>query len=895
MTTANTFRCTVSALVLVLVTAAGRVALAEARSPSSLETTEVAGEVLQIQAPLPPAGSETLVRNIELRFPRQGNRSSVDFQTYLYYMEMDNFVSLPSQGKWVPYNEATERVILDDFRRLWDTGFLEDLWIDVVDEPWPNGVMGKRIVFNMEERQRVKIVAFEGSEKFDRGKIDENLQENGIVVRLDEFLDEGLIRRIKGVLNFMYSTEGYQFTEITHEITEMLEGPKVVQLTFHIEEGPKGIVQEIEFIGNVEVDDSELKGHMKNIRERYWLSWLTRRGTYKAVLFEEDADRIVEHYLDQGFIQADVGQPEVEYLGESEDGTERLVRLRIPVQEGERYRIGEVVYEGNEVLTEAGMGFIFRDLEPGEYYSEGDVRAAFELAREVYGARGYYEMTIFPDLKPRTATDASVNGDGNGNGNGTVSGVHEDDAAADEERLTHLNGSPLVDVVIRVQEGEQYFINRIVFKGNTTTHDEVIRRELSLQENGVFNTNGLKYSVRRLNQLGYFEQFEEADVDVAHIEGSENEVDVTFELSEAHLNQLTFGAGVSQFDGFFGQMSFQTQNFLGRGKNFSIGLQRGSRVKNYSVGFTEPYLFTKPISAGLQLYSREINWLFAYQEQTKGGSVTLGFPLSYWTRGFLSYSYEETQVGDISPFLFNSLTPGAMSYNPFLTDAILLGSGGRRTVGRITPSIRYNTVDHPIFPNSGQELSASLDLAGVGGNTKFLKPSLSGTWYTRHTDRTIIGFRVQWEVISADNPDQIPVFERLWSGGEYSVRGFDIRRIGPTVSDLNPDVSADSYQGRMVIGGNKSLVVNAEYQFTLSEPVRLILFYDAGQVQDFKQKFTMKDFKTSTGVELRFFMPMLNVPFRLIYSWNPQRDGVYNNEWRPQEKTTVRFAVGTTF
>ena len=137
-------------------------------------------------------------------------------------------------------------------------------------------------------------------------------------------------------------------------------------------------------------------------------------------------------------------------------------------------------------------------------------------------------------------------------------------------------------------------------------------------------------------------------------------------------------------------------------------------MKNYSVGFTEPYLFTKPISAGLQLYSREINWLFAYQEQTKGGSVTLGFPLSYWTRGFLSYSYEETQVGDISPFLFNSLTPGAMSYNPFLTDAILLGSGGRRTVGRITPSIRYNTVDHPIFPNSGQELSASLDLGRRG-------------------------------------------------------------------------------------------------------------------------------------------------------------------------------------
>ena len=158
-----------------------------------------------------------------------------------------------------------------------------------------------------------------------------------------------------------------------------------------------------------------------------------------------------------------------------------------------------------------------------------------------------------------------------------------------------------------------------------------------------------------------------------------------------------------------------------------------------------------------------------------------------------------------------------------------------------------------------------------------------------------MGFRVQYRHLQASASDTIPVFERLWLGGEYSVRGFDIRRIGPLVSDINPDVDFDSYQGLIVMGGNKSLLVNAEYQFVLGGPVRLVGFFDAGQVQDFGHDFRMKDFKSSTGIELRFFMPMLNVPFRLIYYYNPQVDDVYNDRFQPQEKHGFRFAMGTTF
>jgi len=186
-------------------------------------------------------------------------------------------------------------------------------------------------------------------------------------------------------------------------------------------------------------------------------------------------------------------------------------------------------------------------------------------------------------------------------------------------------------------------------------------------------------------------------------------------------------------------------------------------------------------------------------------------------------------------------------------------------------------------------------MAGLGGNTRYLKPVLEGTWYFRHMSRGVIGLRTQYQFISSGAPNQIPVFERLWLGGEYSVRGFDIRRIGPTLSDIDPTVPEASFNGRTVIGGNKSLLFNAEYQIIIAQPVRFIFFYDTGQVQNFGDQFAMRDFKTSTGAELRFFMPMLNVPFRLIYSWNPQREGVYNDNFAPQESTTFRFAVGTTF
>jgi outer membrane protein insertion porin family len=350
---------------------------------------------------------------------------------------------------------------------------------------------------------------------------------------------------------------------------------------------------------------------------------------------------------------------------------------------------------------------------------------------------------------------------------------------------------------------------------------------------------------------------------------------------------------------------------MGRGETFTVSLQAGSRAQNYQVAFTEPYLFDRAITGGIDVYKRELRYLYQFTQSSVGGNLIFGFPVRDFTRLFINYSYEQTRVKDLNPLYTD---PAAIAGNPFLADMLLLGQGGSRTVSKVVPSLVHNTIDNPIFPTSGRRYSLSMDLAGLGGDTNFFKPMLEGVWYIPHTRRTSFGMRGQFAYIRQFGGSlPLPIFERLYLGGEYSIRGFDLRTVGPKAP---PIVTPPTYLGApflpelmpgaqpltptitpslLVIGGNKSLLFNAEYLISIAGPVRLVLFYDAGQALDTGENFAFDEFKTSTGAEIRFFMPVLNVPFRLIFAYNPQRDGVFDNNLQPAKKFVFRFAVGSTF
>ncbi len=596
--------------------------------PPSPETTAPQGPV---PAPkLPPEGSPPLIRFIQITFPTQGDISVVEPRTYLYYIQTQ--VSRPSDGVWVPYDEKTEASLLEDFKRLWATNFLDDLSIEVIDAPYDNGVMGKRIIYKMEERQRVKIVDYTGSKKLDQTKIEEKLKEENILIRLDSFIDPGQIRKVESVVRSFMASKGYQYAEVTHELKPLPSGPKLVNLTFTVTEGPKVKIKKIEFEGNKAMSDGDLAGEMKHNKAAHWLSFVTSRGVYQEAMFEEDADRIQAYYRDRGYISARVGQPEVKILQDEKDGKTRNVELKVPVTEGDRYRIGSIDFEGNKVVKTEGLRPLFK-LTEGDYYSEKQIRKGMEVSRELYGTVGYWEFTGYPDLKPRNIPDPSK---------------MNDPAALEEAKKQPA----IVDVTMKMQEGEQYFVNRITFQGNTTTRDNVIRREIRLLENGVFNTEALKFSVRRINQLGYFKQIEEGKSDVVKVEktpGEKNKVDVTLKFEEQNRNQLTFGAGVSQYEGFFGQLAFQTSNFMGRGESATFSVLAGARVRNYQLAFTEPFLFDRPITAGFDIFSREIRYYYSYTQASTGFNIVTGFPVGNFSRMFFNYRLEESRVKDIDP------------------------------------------------------------------------------------------------------------------------------------------------------------------------------------------------------------------------------------------------------
>ena len=884
---------------------------ARAQQPAAANPTTVCGAPIPRPAALPPAGSGPVIFQIVPCFAAQENVNLVDIQTYLYYIRLK--YSQPSQGIWIPYNEDAEKQILEDFKQLWGTGFLDNLSIETQDYTFENGVQGKLVVYNMEERQRVKNVDYVGSKKLERSKIEEKLKTSNTVIRLDTFIDPSLIRKVEGLVRDMMKEKGFQAAEVTHEITPVTGQQKQVNLVFNLSEGPKVKIRDVDFTGNKAFSDGKLRGRMKENRAHWFLSWLTGRGTYQETKFEEDAQRVTEYYQDHGYVRAQVGEPQLKDLGESKDKKTKWVQLTIPVNEGNAYRVSNFQISGNTVVKTEALMPLFK-LKNGDYYSQKLVRKGFQKAQEIYGAGGYMEFTGYPDFKYSDEPDPTQP-------------ITPASLAAVTPTTTNgtdgKSSAPTVDITLRINEGKQYKVNRIIFPGNVTTHDNVIRRELRLYENSVFDTEALKYSIKRLNQLGYFKPLEGPgkDVSIDKTPNVDNKVDVKMKLEEQNRNQLTFGAGVSQFEGFFGQLSFQTSNFLGRGESFTVSAQSGSRAQNYSVAFTEPFLFDRNITGGANLFKQDIRYVGQFTQKTAGGVLTFGFPLGNgFTRMFTNYSYERVRVTEISAAYED---PVLLQQNPFLRDSLLIGQSGERIVSKVTPTLQYNSVDQPIFPTSGKRLIIGSDFAGLGGNTKYTKPTIEGVVFFKQNNRMSLGFRGQVEYIRNLTNSPLPIFEKLFLGGEYSVRGYDLRTIGP--SDLKTG---------LVLGGNKSLLFNVEQYINIAGPVRLILFFDAGQVRDTGQGFAWKEevrqivtppipllfdptatatltnpnvpeqvivtglrsaFKTSTGAEIRFFMPVLNVPFRLIFAYNPQRGGVLNNNLQPQKGFQFRFAVGTTF
>lgn len=806
---------------------------AQAQTPPQ----SVCGLPVPAPATAPTPGGSPAIVALLLCFDKQGGSSSIDPATYLHYVRLRP--SEASLGLWRTFDDDADRTARDDFGRLWATGFLDDLLIETVPYPFANGAEGVVVVYRMHERQRVKLVDYEGLDSVGRSAVMDALKEKGITLRLDAFLDPLQVRRAVTVIRDLMADKGFPYAEVTPSVEPLPDQPQLARVRFVISEGPKVAIRAVQFLGNTAFADERLRRVLKGSRPRGLLSLVVGGGTYNEEAFADDAALIEEFYRDEGFIQARVGQQTVRVLDDSADGKTRWVQLRIPISEGPRFTVGSVKVDGHTVFKEEALAPLF-GLKAGEVYRQNQVRKGFERARDVYGAAGYFEFTAYPDIKPRPPTEGAV-----------------------------------ADVTIRVQEGKPYSVRRIEFAGNTQTRDEVIRRELGIFEGAPFNTEALKYSLRRINQLGYFKPLDDAAMDVKKVTGTDDKVDVTIRVEEQNRNQLQFGAGMSQYEGFFGSVSFTTANLFGGGRSLTVAAQAGTRSRNYQLSFTEPFAFNRAMSIGSSVYSRKVDYAMTsattdYSEVRSGANMTSGMAWRRFTRLFFTYGYEiiDTAMTDAL----------SASLNGAATGGVVLTQEGRFTESSVTPSIVYNTVDNPFAPRQGMRLSATYQYAGgwLGGTNRFVRPELQGILYVPLTRRTALGMRANAGGIWNMSRQELPYYQRYFLGGEQQIRGVNVRSVGPLT------------EANAATGGTRFAVFNVELYYDLLPQVRTMLFHDAGQAFSESQAFDLRTLRTSSGVEVRVNVPMLNVPFRLIYAWNVYRDAF-------QPARALKFAVGTTF
>jgi len=718
-----------------------------------------------------------------------------------------------------------EDLLRRDFRVLWSTGFFSNIKIEREE-----GKHGKIVKITVEENPLIKNIVYKTGKKLKEDDIVNKLKEKDEYILPYSYFNPNKLQKIQKTIEDLLVEKGLQSGKV--EVERNKTGKNEYEILFNIKEGPKIKVGEVEFEGRPKLLKSVLTWAMKDNKPHGFLSWIMGKDVFKQNKISDDLASLKKKYKEYGYMEATIGEPRIEETTKRSIffRKQKMKRIIIPVDAGYRYTVGEVKIEGNKIVNTRFLRTFVR-LNEGEIYSTKLTEKSTEKMSEFYRNFGYLFIYIVPveSLDPKRKQ---------------------------------------VSVTFNVNEGELAFLNRLEFKGNTYTKDKVIRREMLLREGDVFRVDYFKDSLLRLRQLGLVEL--DGEPQVKQDPDKPTQMNVTLNLKELQRNNVQFTAGYSGYEGAFVAVSYSTVNFLGAGENLEFMIQHGKNIKNYMFGFSEPYVFDLPMTLGFNIFNRYLIYPGLFDEKEKGISLNFGARVKGYWRTSVTYSYENIHI-DVT----GGTEEGYSSLSPYY-----YMQGGDYNVSSISPSIYRSTVDSPLTPSRGTLYLASCKLAGgiLGGEVSMIKPHFEWSFFHPIIFNHVIGFHVEHQFIRPYHGSAIPIWEKFYLGGERSIRGYEIYTIGPR----------DPGTGRNM-GGEKSLVFNAEYIIPVGGPLYTIFFYDAGNAYDRGQKISTGSLYTSAGLELRIFVPALRVPFRLIFAYNNRK--IYSSD----TNFAIRFAIGTTF
>jgi outer membrane protein insertion porin family len=748
------------------------------------------------------------------------------------------------------YDEAA---LQRDLRSVWNTGYFDDVRIER-----EQGAKGWRITIYVREKPTIRTIDYKGLNSVSQSDVLERYKKTKVGLTVDSPYDATKVIKAKVVLQQLLAEHGRQFANIAVQVQQI--PPASVGVTFVIKEGPKIKVGKIKFQGNKHVSSRTLQEAMKNLHpigipKSIFLESLFAK-TFDASKLDEDAERVRDALQHEGYFKAIVDDPQTK-LRTIEGGFHfpliqkrpaKVMDITIPLTEGDKYKLKAILFKNNKAIVNTERLRAQFPIKDGDTFDTHLVQKGLENLRKAYGSIGYINYSSIPSTE------------------------------IDDEKKQ-------ITLTIDSEEGKSFTVRRIEFVGNTTTRDRVIRRELLVQEGQTFNAQLWDLSILRLNQLNYFEALKPEEDTERKIDEQNASVDLTVKVKEKGKNSIGVTGGVSGLEGSFIGLNYQTNNFLGLGETLSVEASVGSLSRVFLFGFTEPYMFDRPLALGFQVYSRKYdfnqakqaalqtgqqlnlpvavqNQLLNYNQTSTGFSATASYALgrTSFKRVGVAYAFDNTTVStfsDASKNLFDTLQFRSIS-GPSALNGIITSS--------VTPSYTLNTVGpNAIRPHYGHSFYASTEVAGLGGNVKFYRPLISFTQFIRVKNNTF-GMRFQGAFISGYGGVGAPPYQRFYMGGEGDLRGFDVRTVSPYVFIpvplvqpdclktvpvscfflTNPDGTqvpvdpANPRRGNVIVpiavnnitlpGGDTSVFANFEYRIHVLGPVTLAPFADIGTV-----------------------------------------------------------------
>jgi outer membrane protein insertion porin family len=682
-----------------------------------------------------------------------------------------------------------DQVTLEDvdaaMKNIFSLGRFEDISAELTE------IQGAKVLtFVVAELPLVRDVLIAGNDE-----LTEETLRPLISIKIPEIYSHTKVKNSIAAMENAYSEDGYHAASIEADVE--VDETNEATLTFNITEGEQVLIDEIRFVGNTVIDADDLKDAIQT-QERWWLSWLTDRGAYQEEVMELDVERIKAAYKDKGYMDVKVAQPELTLIKK-----DKYLDIMIEIDEGAQYSVGEIGIKGDLLKDKAELLQLV-SLQPGEVFNLSKVHQSIEQLTDLYADEGYANVNVAP---LRTTN---------------------------RDELT-------IDLMFDIEQGVKVYIERIQVSGNTQTRDKVVRREVPLVEGDKYSASKIKEANRRVRNLGFFDE-----VNVTTEPGSEKDQAVlNVNVKERPTGTFSIGVGYSSVDQMIGQGSIAQDNFLGLGLKMKFSASLSGSSQTFSLGLTDPYFLDTDWTMGFEVYKTEREY-DDYDENRTGGAIKAGHRIADFTKGFVTYRFEQSEILDI---------------DPTVTSAIVLDAEGKSTHSSIMGEIVRNSTDFHLDPSRGGISSFTLQYAGLGGTEKFFKTTVEHRHFWPVFWGTVFSVKGKTGYILETGDDGLPLGERFYLGGIRTLRGFKVREVGPQDTDGS------------FIGGEVMGFFNVEYIFPIAKSMGIkgVLFYDTGNAWlDSSDYFS--DLRHSVGAGVRWRSPFGPLRFEWGYNLDPRDD-----------------------